>query len=49
METIIYALILQLTEEVWSKYSLSQKIQVILDEYQEVMELDETLNKELSR
>ena len=49
LETIIYALILQLTEEVWSKYSLSQKIQVILDEYQEVMELDETLNKELSR
>ena len=49
LETIIYALILQLTEEIWTQYTLSQKIQTILEEYQEVMELDEMLSKDLSR
>ena len=49
LETIIYALIMEVTREIWSTYSLNQKIQVILEEYQEVTELDETLGMELGR
>lgn len=49
LETIIYALILEITKEVWSSYSLSQKVQVILDEYQEVMELDQELSRDIDR